>query len=62
MLPIEPVAASALIRALLWQFSRVFITPDSQHGNSLSDSTALRCGWRSRQQGAAVACMVAVLK
>jgi hypothetical protein len=62
MLPMEPVAASALIRALLWQFSRVFITPDSQHGTLLSDSTALRCGWRSRQRGAVVACTVAVLK
>ena len=39
MLLMEPVAAAALVRALLWQFSRVFITPDSQHGTSLSDST-----------------------
>jgi hypothetical protein len=62
MLPMEPVAASALIRALLWQFSRVFITPDSQHGTLLSDSTALRCGWRSRQRGAVAAYTVAVLK
>jgi hypothetical protein len=37
MLPIEPVGAVALIRALSWQFSRVFITLDSQHGTSLSD-------------------------
>ena len=51
MLPMEPVAAAALIRALLWQFSRGFITPDSQHVTSLSDSMALRCGWRSRHRG-----------
>ena len=62
MLPMEPVAAAALIRALLWQFSRDFITPDSQHGTSLSDSMALRCGWRTRQRGAVDACTVAVLK
>ena len=42
MLPMEPVAAAALRRALSWQFSRVFITPDSQHGTSLRDSMALR--------------------
>lgn len=41
MLPMEPVAAAALLGALLWQFSCVFITPDSQHGMSLSDSMAL---------------------
>ena len=41
MLPMEPVAAAALIRALSWQFSRVFITADSQYGTSLSDSMAL---------------------
>ena len=51
MLPMEPVAAAALIRALSWQFSRVFITADSQYGTSLSDSMALRCGWRSRHRG-----------
>ena len=62
MLPMEPVAAATLRRALLWQFSRVFITPDSQHGTSLSYSMALRCGWRSRQRGAVDACTVAVLK
>jgi hypothetical protein len=62
MLPMEPVAAAALIRALLWQLSRVFITPDSQHGISLSDSMALCCGWRSMQRGAVAACTVAVLR
>ena len=62
MLPMEPVAAAALIRALSWQFSRVFITADSQYGTSLSDSMALRCGWRSRQRGAVAAYTVAVLK
>ena len=36
MLPMEPVAAAALIRALSWQLSRVFITADSQYGTSLS--------------------------
>jgi hypothetical protein len=60
MLPMEPVAAAALIRALLWQFSRDFITPDSQHGISLSDGMALCCGWRSMQRGAVAACTVAV--
>ena len=40
MLPMEPVAAAALLRALLWQFSCVFITLDSQHGTLLSDSMA----------------------
>ena len=61
MLPMEPEAAVALLRALLWQISCVFITPDSQHGTSLSDSMALRCGaWRSRQRGAVAACTVAV--
>jgi hypothetical protein len=62
MLPMEPVAVAALIRALLWQLSRVFITADSQYGTSLSDSMALRCGWRSRQRGAVAAYTVAVLK
>ena len=62
MLPMEPVAAAALIRALSWQFSRVFITADSQYGTSLSDSMALRCGWRSRQQGAVTEFTVAVLR
>jgi hypothetical protein len=43
MLPMEPMAAAALIRALSWQFSRVFITADSQYGTtSLSDSRAWR--------------------
>ena len=36
MLPMEPVRAATLVRALSWQFSRVFITPDSQYGTSLS--------------------------
>ena len=36
MLPMEPVAAAALIRALSWQLRRVFITADSQYGTSLS--------------------------
>jgi hypothetical protein len=62
MLAMEPVAAAALIRALSWQFSRVFITADSQYGTSLSDSMALRCGWRSRQRGAVAECTVAVLR
>jgi hypothetical protein len=58
----EPMAATALIRALSWRFSRVFITPDSQHGTSLGDSLALSCGWCSRQRGAVATCTVAVLK
>jgi predicted TPR repeat methyltransferase len=62
MLPMEPVAAAAPSRALSWQFSRVFITLDSQHSTSLSDSMVLRCGSRSMQRGAVVACTVAVLR
>ena len=41
MLPMEPVGAATLVRALSWQFSRVFITYDSQHSTSLSYSMAL---------------------
>jgi hypothetical protein len=62
MLPMEPVAAAALVRALSWQFSRVFITADSQYGTSLSDSMALRSGWCSRQRGAVLECTAAVLR
>jgi hypothetical protein len=62
MLPMEPVGAAALVRALSWHFSRVFITADSQYGTSLSDSMALRCGWRSRQRGAVTEFVVAVLR
>ena len=62
MLPMEPVGAAALIRALSWQFNRVYITADSQYGTSLSDSMALRCGWRSRQRGAVLERTVAVFR
>ena len=62
MLPMEPVEAAALVRALSWHFSRVFITADSQYGTSLSDSMALRCGSCSRQRGAVTECTVAVLR
>ena len=51
MLPMEPVAAAALTRALSRQFSRAFITLDSQQGSPFSDSMTLRCSWRSRQRG-----------
>ena len=51
MLPMEPVAAAALTRALSRQFSRAFITLDSQQGSPFSDSMTLRCSWRSRQCG-----------
>ena len=51
MLPMEPVAAAALTCALSRQFSRTFITLDSQQGSPFSDSMTLRCSWRSRQRG-----------
>ena len=40
MLPMEPVAAAALTRALSRQFIQAFITLDLQHGSPLSDSMA----------------------
>ena len=40
MLPMEPVAAAARTRALSRQFSHAFITLDSQHSTSFSDSMA----------------------
>jgi len=40
MLAMEPMAAPALTRSLSRQFSHAFITLDSQHGTSLSDSMA----------------------
>ena len=52
MLPMEPVAAAALTRALSRQFIQAFITLDLQHGSPLSDSNQhgmLRCSWRSRR-------------
>ena len=52
MLPMEPVEAAGLIRALSWQFSRVFITLDSQHGTSPSDinGAALRLALRGSEE------------
>ena len=50
MLPMEPVAAAALTRALSRQFIQAFITLDLQHGSPLSDSAhGMRCSWRSRR-------------
>jgi hypothetical protein len=46
MLPMEPVAAAALTRALSRQSSRIFITLDSQQGSPFSDSMTLCCSWR----------------
>ena len=40
MLAMEPVAAALLTRALSRQFSHAFITLDSQHSTSFSDSMA----------------------
>ena len=41
----EPMAAAALTCALSRQFSRTFITLDSQQGSPFSDSMTLRCSW-----------------
>mgnify|MGYP006234435557 CR=1 FL=1 len=40
MLAMAPVAAAVLTRALSRQFGRAFITLDSQHSTSFSDSMA----------------------
>ena len=45
MLPMEPVAAAALTRALPRQSSHAFITLDSQQGRPICDSMTLRCSW-----------------
>ena len=44
MLPMEPVAAAALTRALPRQSSHAFITLDSQQGRPICDSMTLRFG------------------
>ena len=49
MLPMEPVTAAALIRALSRQIMQAFITLDLQHGSPLSDSMTRCFSWRSRQ-------------
>jgi hypothetical protein len=54
VLPMEPMAATALIRALSRQLSRVFTTTNSQHITSLWYSMALFCNWRLSSMEAVV--------